>query len=157
MSNLYKLTKEIHELLPQVKAKYGLEFEVKAEKCIYCDKQNEYQEEKTEALLEAPQWFIDGSLAKLEEKQLRQILVALKGVLGENPEFLSLEYKIENLIDESGEGRISRLFSRRLGGTKYFKAETFCQNWLDGLDPLFDREPETVLTELRDLLKSLIK
>ena len=36
-------------------------------------------------------------------------------------------------------------------------SEILCNRWLDGLEPLFDREPETVLQELVEILENLMK
>jgi uncharacterized protein YifE (UPF0438 family) len=37
------------------------------------------------------------------------------------------------------------------------EAEALCNRWLDGLRPMFEREPEKVLTELLEVLKKLNK
>jgi len=126
---IYKITKEIHELFPKVCKKNNL-------KGVEIDS------------------LIHHSNSILHSSRIRQTLKALEGILGQNP----VKEKIYKELDftDSREAYFIGLEQGHDLWVKQSKAEAFCQRWLDGLDPLFDREPETVLTELRDLLKSLI-
>lgn len=108
MSNLYTLTKKIHELLPQVKAKYGLKFEVEFKKiptnfliCKFCEHSAEKECFKINptGFGFCPNCKKEGDfIAKdfdyqycfeIKEPQIRQILVGLQEILGENPIYKS--------------------------------------------------------------------
>src|SRR5574343_2102180 len=67
----YQLTAKIHELLPQINQKYGLKIEVKPASYQYKGN-NEDGSNKYEPIYD------------FGEKQIRQILVGLKEVLGES-------------------------------------------------------------------------
>jgi hypothetical protein len=152
MSKQYQLTKQIHEILPKVEKKCKVKIKIESDFMIdefgchhFCGGlTSQFKDQHWMTIL-------------IKAPQIRQILMALERVLGENPKFLSLEYQIESLVDDNGENRIARLLERQLGKTKYMKAQALCQYWLDGLDPLFNQKPETVLKELLKILENLIK
>ncbi len=154
------LTQKIHELLLQVKAKYGLEFKVDLLQyeegcqafsdicgqkengkfiCVYCQRWGGQDREVPVALNKMP-------------PQIRQILVGLQGVLGINPDF---NHTTDFYYYSNSEDVYELGFQE--GQVKLKLAQALCQRWLDGLEPLFDREPETVLQELVKILEDLLK
>jgi hypothetical protein len=154
MPNLYNLTAQIHQNLQKVCEKYGLEkLEIESDYILLPDDCG-------------PRIFIGGAslrneIPAIQSPQIRQILLAFKEVLGENPNFKLLENAIkENQLlcnnKYTGLITVSDIFLLD-GGLPIPKsqAEALCQKWLDSLTPMFDREPETVLTELLELLEIL--
>jgi hypothetical protein len=174
MSTLYELTKEIHELLPQVKAKYNLEFDIESDKYYYLAGVKYPEEIKYVGLcnkydstteFDITIFGRSGLLDKIRElpfievPQIRQILVGLQEVLGKMENYEQLKWKNENKQSEIKDGVVFLIALNHLPKTK---AESLWQKWLkpdfknNGLS-LFDREPETVLQELVDILKDLLK
>lgn len=154
MFNLYRITKEIHGLLPKVEEAKNVKFEIRFEKFI---------DGRLQGYIEGDYYAGHSDQASLFE--LRQILKALEGVLGKGKMCLDLEIiEYEDQLPEMTQKEFNYWHDHswvdivRVGYKPYWetKAEAPCQKWLDGLDPLFDREPETVLTELRNVLKTLI-
>ena len=82
MSQIYNLTAKIHKLLPQVKAKYGLKFEVEFNE-LYLVSLN-YEGVKFFPNLKQKLFGVE--LPAIQAPQIRQILVGLQEVLGENKE-----------------------------------------------------------------------
>ena len=161
---MYELTKEIHELLTQVCTKNNIEqIEIGSDYYLLPD--------DCEPRISAGGDSFDKEISAIQEPQLRQILVGLQVVLGkdkgkhsvsikkidltQNGNFIFVyDYESGDYQSNSGDYfRIDILYDNK----KNTQAEAFCQKWLDGLKPLFDREPITVLTELRDILKDLLK
>jgi len=168
MSNLYQLTKKIHELLPQVIAKYGLmEFEIESDYWYHTPKKSDFKN-RIFHYSEIPNHFYnfetkhlkDYFIPAIQHLQIRQILFVLSRVLGENPELLKinngafgdcrLEYSDNHylIVDYCDD-------IREIGYIEY--AEALCQKWLGGLKPLFNRESKTVLQELVEILENLLK
>lgn len=137
MSNLYQLTAEIHKLVQEKAEKYGLTLQITGDR--YFQFETNIKESKIFAG-EAKEYVV------IQPPQIRQILVAFEKVLGENPEYK--EYLLD--CQDYDEDSIIREYAPCQS-----QAQALCQHWLDGLEPLFDREPETVLTELLEVLKSL--
>ena len=164
MSQIYNLTAKIHKLLPQVKDKYGLEFEIEFNE-LYLVSLN-YEGVKFFPNLKQKLFGVE--LPAIQHLQIRQILVNLQGVLGENPELLKinngafgdcrLEYSDNHylIVDYCDD-------IREIGYIEY--AEALDDKWLrpikkDGKytgQSLFDREPLFVLHELCEILENLLK
>jgi hypothetical protein len=143
MSKQYQLTRKIYRNLQKVCEKYDeIEWMLKIEnEFFYFEKFKKGGNSS---------FFVDYYLSKnscavcfpaIQEKQIRQILVHLQEVLGENPEYQFIE-----LADENKKYKFIKS-----------QAEALCQKWLDGLTPLFDTDPISVLTELNEILQSLLK
>lgn len=152
MSNLYNLTKQIYKLLPKINQKYGLKIEIESDFYLHNNpkadsyKQVFYKTNLPIYLETTKEQVIKKWMSPIiQALQIRQILVGLQDVLGENPEFVEALKRNEmshySLWVPEAETQ----------------SEVFCQKWLDGLNPLFDREPETVLQELIDMLDNLLK
>jgi len=152
MSNLYKLTQNLHKIIQEKAKKYGLELVIKSDKIIYWDnfpeKPSDYHIGDSSMLVNAPDWFLKKAVLLIQADQIRQILWVFRDVLGENPEWTRVEkfYSYE-LCDQCGNADENTKIKSQ--------AEALCHKWLDGLEPLFDREPETVLTELIQILESI--
>lgn len=134
MNNLYKLTKEIHDVLRELKFIFP-----------------------TKIQMEMP-YNVKHNITLLTSNAIRQILVALEGVLGESNEHknwkrLGAEIGIHGIIqcDHGFQDYARRMYAE--SKPLYSFAEIWCNRWLDGLNPLFDREPETVLKELLEILE----
>jgi hypothetical protein len=174
MSNIYNLTKQIHTNLLKVCEKYGLEkLKIESEKYIYTNSnillpidQNTGDYQK----LDKPYY------PAIQPPQIRQILVHLQGVLGENPEYAETSNSLNEDIQKNRKlitnisindwAEVECLIQINDGiGYKEAKleilpksqAEALCQKWLDGLTPLFDTNPVAVLTELNEVLENLLK
>jgi len=215
MSELYEQTKQIHELLKKVKAKYNLQenyLENQSDSLIFENGQVLPSNYVTDINSDFKKLFIElkelKACFKLYSKQIRQILACLKDVLGENSEVTKLKNKIENIefeekiigmeqndfirllaskskknetcknvdagyllteeaaellnIRNSSKEWCQVLFKQKwvyeteLQSLPQSKAEALCKKWLDGLKPLFDREPGTVLEELINVLENQI-
>lgn len=168
MPNLYTLTARIHKLLPQVNQKYGLEIEVESD-FAWFSKNGVYKiHHKQYGLLV----LVNHENVKLEclaiqATQIRQILVGLQDVLGVNPEYIEecgkwreqreIINNIKDFMREKDEFCKMYGIDAKLQTITKSQAEALCQKWLDGLEPLFDREPETVLQELIEVLENLLK
>ena len=177
MSNLYHITAKIHELLPQVIAKYGLmEFEIENHFFVAKDGeirhgyQHPFYDEKGREI---------AYISAIQHLQIRQILFNLQGVLEENKESVkklkqiystkynhkSIEFfeiiqeakSINSLVDTLEDFNYHeerKLIDELLPKSQ---AEALCQKWLGGLKPLFNRESKTVLQELVEILENLLK
>ena len=132
MTNILKTTRQIHETIDLINAKYGLNINIESGSKI------------------ATEWTISSNT-------IRQILIAFKDLLGENPKFTELENAIKNLKDGHYNRYVMCVTHIVNGYIPQSKAEALCHKWLDGLNPLFDSEPELVLEELLEVLQNLIK
>lgn len=142
MSNLYTLTARIHELLPLINQKYGLEIEVKQEKKFIIEDGRIFDPKEIIDRIRGKILTRDGVYPAIQTPQIRQILLALKDVLGDRARWF-----FKNIL---GGQDLERPFPNTV-------SEALCQRWLEGLNPLFDREPEFVLSELREVLENLLK
>ena len=129
MSNSYNLTQKIHELLPKINQKFGLKVEVIGNWQNHPQKGLFLATEKMEVMgKENWQKFLDECCLAIQAPQLRQILVSLQDVLG-------------------------------IKADKFEKKNLCLTHDLNGrlILPLFDQDPETVLTELVEILQNLLK
>ena len=174
MSNtLYTITGELHEVIQAKAEKYGVEITHLATQSYYLILENghtpswnyatDYKSDFKERYGHLKGCF------KLEDQNIRAILLAFKDVLGENP--LYTQEKNKWLKEQKQyRGKIAynsvcitfRELDYLLEGygepfyrLKKSQAETLCSKWLDGLEPMFNRELETVLSELLEVLKAL--
>lgn len=162
MSKLYELTKQIHNILPKVEEKYRVKIKVNNENWwletwddtggIFI---GDIDTEESRRLCPA-----------IESNQIRQILVALENKLQN-----SMSDKARRFGPKSRQKVIAYLHDPEYPLPEKIKkycieyllckkqptSLELCNRWLDGLTPLFDREPETVLTELLEILENLIK
>jgi hypothetical protein len=151
MPNLYNLTAQLHQTI-QTKAKeFGIEIEIKSEYLILSDGRftsNDQKKHYHNHLLQIKQ-----IVPAIQAPQIRQILSVFKDVLGKNAKYSKYILKINEAINFDKGFCLN--YKECLNPPAETKAEALCQKWLDGLEPLFDREPETVLTELLETLKTL--
>lgn len=93
----------------------------------------------------------------LEEPQIKQILIALQEVLGENPKYLRLE-KYQNFpsqYDDNAEYITNAINGGMLLPPKT-QAEALYQKWCCGFPKSqFETDPESVSEELWQILKSI--
>lgn len=164
MSNLYPLRARIHELLPQINQKYGLEIEVESDFYWYVETSYFEGVHKRPGCFYKDDGFyervFDAAIDDIQAPQIRQILVGLQEVLGENPELHSkrLDNYSEFLEAFKNDTPIEAKYTElKNEAIPEFQAEVLCQKWLDGITPLFDREPEPVLQELVEVLEHLLK
>ena len=183
MSQIYNLPAKIHELLPQVKDKYDLKFEVEFNE-LYLVSLN-YEGVKFFPNLKQKLFGVE--LPAIQHLQIRQILVGLSRVLGENKESVkklkqiystkynhkSIEFfeiiqeakSINSLVDTLEDFNYHeerKLIDELLPKSQ---AEALDDKWLrpikkDGKytgQSLFDREPLFVLHELCEILENLLK
>lgn len=148
MSNLYKLTQNLHKIIQEKSKKCGVQVEIK----------NDFYISKNSA--EPFHWCMKrylttDDLLVIQAQQIRQILLTLKDVLGYNPEYIDTkETTIKHIESANPNWHIIGQLQGRADFIKRTKAQSLC-HWLDGLEPLFDREPETVLEELTQILQSI--
>jgi len=151
MSTLYQLTKTLHTLAQKKAKKHGLELVIKSDFMI--DKNGEiYQNAE----------FMNGGMTKdllptIQEPQIRQILLAFKDVLGENPEKIELGFFAINfnIFGDKNDMKKWNKLSEVIEDLPKSQAEALCKKWLDGLSPLIDSDPEKVLEELKQILQSI--
>lgn len=138
MSNLqqqYQLCQKIHQLLPQINQKYGLEIEVESEyfiakpiKGIGADKEKKFELVSADYIdyKEEEYSYEWEKIPAIQEPQIRQILVGLQEVIRQNP----------NL----------------------YPAVSYWADWMHGFPTCrFDTDPILVLTELLEILENLLK
>lgn len=124
MSNLYNLTKELHEVIKKHKIKIENDF-------AWFSKDNQYKIHYKQygLLVIANQDNVKLECLAIQGQQIRQILLAFF----KNPGFKNLAEELEK------------------------KWLSFRIDFVNGqyITPLFDQEPEKVLTELLEILKSI--
>ena len=151
MSQTYELNKQINDLLPKVAQRHGIKIEIELTNkalvtmtsyskefysvCIGENQDLKLQRNYICPLIEAP--------------QIKQILNALKGVLGENP-----KYTLFVGLDDNWHATNSR--NDIFASVHKTKSDALCAKWLDSLNPLIDTNPEQVLSELVDVLNQLL-
>lgn len=155
MSNLqqqYLYCQKIHQKLPEVKAKYGLKFEVESD--YYVAEDNKiYQNYMLPFNGETGDAEINFYPA-IQAPQIRQILVGLQEVLDSfNQIFIGKEciYNI-TFADKTATLTIDDRWLR-----PYIKQANPYLTLKDYGLPLFDTNPETVLQELDQILENLLK
>lgn len=151
MSNTYPLQARIHELLKEGNEKKKWKIEVESDYFI-----NSNGEIWHTAEISLADFTFKIDTVAIQASQLRQILVGLKEVLGENPE--TARKQNERLFYRSNQKIIwLDTFYIRYRECLVSQSEALCQKWLDGLNPLFDTDPISVLTELGEILENLLK
>jgi hypothetical protein len=156
MSNTYQLHQQIHTLIQEKAKKHGLEIEIeptnlagwKVPMCYTPDGEIWQMDYK-----KANKMFkTDKYVPILFAPQIRQILVAFKEVLGENPEKIDLTglTGFESAFAIFKNGLIAKSYSKALDDKWLGASEDEEGNYQQ---PLIDREPETVLTELLEILQ----
>jgi hypothetical protein len=144
MSNLYQLTVELHQLIQEKAKKYGLKLEIGAKFFIDLDLEKRNLQARIERCKEdgtiENALYVENQKLRIENyrlnpdyfeqgitaDQIRQILVAFQNQLGIKVD----KFEKKNLsFKHNEEGQL--------------------------ILPLFDREPEKVLTELLEILKNL--
>jgi hypothetical protein len=148
MTKIYTLTQQIHKTIDLINKKYGLEINI-----YYYLSYSSYKDENDYTVVES--WrckdkSVYDSFFLIEEKQIKKILNALKDVLGENPKYTEIE---KHCTYEE----CSECGSVDTNPEIYLYSTALCHKWLDGLNPMFESEPEKVLEELLEVLQKLIK
>lgn len=175
MSNLYNLTQQLHQTIQEKAEKHGLKIEIK-NKFEWVITPYDYEGNEYDLLEHGS--LGSGYLVSIQATQIRQILLAFKEVLGESEEILENKKELERLlgkdntldylknimdeaeylnqfVDNNQDRAITQLESNIKNTPNQFYVDELCSRWLDGLEPLFDREPENILTELLEILKSI--
>jgi hypothetical protein len=149
MPNLYQITKQLHETVQEKAKKHNLELEIESDKYYGNHKITENIQLVSSDL--AYHLAIDNNFdhifGVIQADQIRQILVAFKDVLIDDKIKKNAEW-----FKDIKETDICPYCGFRIIQNQ---AEDLCDRWLDGLNPLFDREPEKVLTELNKILSEL--
>lgn len=180
MTTLYTLNKRINNLLPKVAEKYNLEIEIKPTDYFYYELFSPYTEEIVgvgyrhfdEYHLKIPVWGVQNSsslggytISEIKAPQIRQILLALKNVLDKNPEHIQWQIKNDSFADVRQSISYNTIEVRKLIAFIEFRSEeapiikqsdALCAKWLDGLNPLIDRNEESVLSEFAGVLEELL-
>jgi hypothetical protein len=155
MSLTYQLNQQIHTLAQEKAKKHGLELVIKNNRVFVVDVclgtmiRNMDEHNYT-------------NLPVIQADQIRQILLTFKDILGENPQ---LKKALERHKDTTNRDTLLETYNKQFFVTFadgeiiengfLSQAQALCQKWLDGLTPLFDREPEKVLTELLEILQKI--
>ena len=150
---LYNITKELHKAVKATADKFGKEVEISNRSLLVryqhlnsarvvtwkYSRISDYDERRNHRAVVA----IDGP-------QVKHILKAFKDELGENPESLTYDYYEDDYpnVHQAFEDGVTH------GQTPKLRAEALCKEWLDGLDPLIESEPEQVLRELTKILSN---
>jgi len=180
MIKQYQLTKKIHAIIPKLAEKYNKEVELTSSGYYLAKYPALGKDGKIYSKYERLSEFQGRSTYRLEEfpeivsSQIRQILIAFEDVLTGKPkvkneldffelhigdcirEFFLYE-KVKEGITNQIELAVRDLHKEFVGKSNPESfVQAFCQKWLDGLTPLFDKEPETVLEELLEILTKLL-
>lgn len=167
MSNLYQLTQNLHKIIQKKAKKYGLEIEIEknCEENWYeiFDNNGKIIQRIGNVYLYEPinrEPYFKRLCPAIQAPQIRQILVGLQEVLGENYQYKQEKWLLDNLNKryenkELTEYSLIACLETSVEKTPKYQAEALCQKWLDGLNPLIDREPILVLTELVKISQSI--
>jgi hypothetical protein len=169
MSNLYKLTENLHKIIQEKAKKHCLEIEIESE--FYFDEKGQEWSKNYELV----PWEANLSeyTPKIKSEHILQILIVFKDVLGENnrrqevkKDLIDLPKKLKNLNEKeklitSVSIKVATDVSLNFIPTTQSKA--LDNKWLGTTEdeqgnyqlPLFTREPETVLKELITILKNI--
>ena len=135
-NTLYTITAELHEIIQEKAQKYGVEIDVTNDKYwVVIDLSKD-------PVICSKDWinenlgFGEGEIIAIQAPQIRQILLAFREIL-----------------EKDGNIYTCRDNQRIWIGNQV--SETLCKVWLDGLTSFFDTQPETVLSELLEVLKDL--
>jgi hypothetical protein len=132
-NTLYTITDELHEVIQAKAKKFGVEIDLTNNVFVIGNRICRLN------AVETPDYFSEStnSALAIQAPQIRQILLAFKEVLK----------KTQNVyIAKTDEQKI--WIANKI-------SETLCRKWLDGLQPLFESNPELVLSELLEILKAL--
>jgi hypothetical protein len=176
-----KLTtqQQIHEILPKVCKKHGIEKIEIASDYQWVTHENKYGDKENHLLLVTNDYYhtrgsflapIVKHCPAIAEPQIRQILLALQEILGENPEYMKwleigqTEWKINAIDDFFNSNPLETILPVLYHHAKppQFQAKTLHDKWFsfreidDKVIPsLWDENPDQVLTELLEILKSI--
>jgi len=185
----FQLNQKINEILPKLAEKYGKEIEIENYKVLYLKENDEteigdciigsyinYISNTGDLMTVGEQGGIATTIShdwivKIEAPQIRQILLALQDVLGENPEYTQMQILKNKYADVTNvlypaviveEYRIkANMLAKKIAyeilleKAVVYYSEALCKKWVDTLTPLVDREPVTVLTEFLEVLENL--
>jgi hypothetical protein len=163
MSNtLYQLTAKLHKLIQEKAKKHGLEVEIERNSEEFWYKildDNGTITQRIGSVYLYEQIGKTPSFKRLcpaiQAPQIRKILLAFQEVLGENIDY-SYETLVYNFKFSEDRTLIEKnLMERLVTDCPKTRADFLCRRWLDGLEPLFSVNPETVLTELLETLKNI--
>jgi len=131
-------------------------------KCYECGESNQVFYDETKKPKKHPKQNGLPTTSKLypaiDPPQIRQILQAFEGVLGDNPEYIKKFEELTDIANELGFDECPKCGTNIFHQTEEKNySQALCQKWLDGLNPMFDSEPEKVLEELNEILENLIK
>ena len=165
MSNTYQLTQHLHELIQEKAKKHGLEIEIENifRECEYFfyeifDVEGTITQRLSSVYLYEPIGRRESPFKRLcpaiQTQQIRQILLAFREVLGGNPEKIDLTglTGFESAFAIFKNGLIAKSYSKTLDDQWLGAGEDEHGNYQL---PLIDREPQTVLSELLEILKSI--
>ncbi len=180
MSNTYQLTQQIHQQVHRIAEEKGIKFEIENYKYLYPKDKFSFKDQRT-ILDEDDNFYLSYRYNEEgysptplidSEKQIKQILVAVKNILGLNVDWsvIKRDLKLLQFVSISTDfstfylnevnskvyafGKKSYL-EGRIQALKESQAEALCQKWLDGLEPMFETNPDQVLGELLEILKGI--
>lgn len=153
---MYELTKQIHKLLPQVCAKNNIE-KIKIEGPWHIHPQRGlFLATEIMEVMGKKNWqrFLDECYLAIQEKEIRQILIGLQEVLKNENYIINKKHTISADFDDN----IINIKAAKYQVIIELENYKLYKKWCCGFPTsLFDREPETVLQELADILKDLLK
>lgn len=167
INKTYKLNKELHQLVKKNAKKYGIKINCNEEDPRYSDDHTPYDNtniwidkngnKKSESYMnDQDKWdHLDEAACRLIlAPEIREILLAFKEPLGQNPDFKRDEFEQWSDTDKYG---AYGFFTREIIfiGQLKSQAEALANRWLDGLEPMINREPEKVLEEVIENLKTI--
>jgi hypothetical protein len=174
--NTYNTQQQIHEQVQRIAKKEGVEIKIESD---YYYSTNGQKWNKDFELIP---WEVDLSnyTTAIQEPQIRQILLALQEVLqfkGMDIKMLipELNLQIEQDFSQGFLQRLAQVMKENIlvGESIYSFAVNYhiyrlqeegigtattkalCERWLNGLTPMFETNPDQVLTELLEILKTL--
>ena len=169
MSDKTNLSKKIYKTILGLSEKLGKDIKIECEPwSILNSKSLKQGSQQVEIDDTGVKNYIDFT-PPIEATQIRQILLAVKDELGDNP---IMELDEETIFYEEYLPKMTDyekyLWDKKAwldGGKKIgyqpiwvskSYSEALCNKWLDGLTPLFDSEPVPVLKELLEILENLL-
>jgi len=165
MSELYQITKQLHETIQNKAKELGKKFEIKSD-FIWLERNGEYKihYNRYASILSMADKVVKLKCLAIEVTQIREVLIALQDILGENPELEKAQKSINTIeqLDVHEPYFNERNKTLAIGRAIQFQfllpksqSEALCKKWLDGLTPLIDSNPIQVLTELNEILTKL--
>lgn len=157
MIKIYETIKQIHKIIKKINEKYGLNINIDDYSItpqghyLYFNGYSYYVLSDTMDIEKHINNVKNGYIKFIQAPQIRIILKELEDLLGDNPDYVNFCKRYKRLCRNCSYDISDSCYNP----FPYLKSEALCAKWIDGLNPLIDREPERVLEELLEELNKI--